>query len=383
MNSKTHQMDIKPLHGITVIEIGHSVAAPFAGQILGDLGAEVIKVEKSKGDDARHWGPPFVDEASATFHALNRNKKSVVLDFRNVSDTQNLKKLIRQKADVVLQNMRPGQVQELGLDFESLRSDHEELIYCNIGAFGARGPLSQKAGYDPLMQAFSGIMSVVGEPGSEPVRVGPSIVDLGTGMWAAMGILSLLLSRKSTGKGGLVDVSLFETAATWMNMMSAQYLASGLLPKKNGSGQVGIVPYKAYATKDGHLVVTAGNNELFGKLATLMGHPEWLQDDRFKDNPSRVENASTLYALLDQLFLKKSNDQWIELLDVVGLPCAPVQDISQMLAHPQTLAMGLMQTVSSCSIPLMGLPISFNGTRPEILAASPSLGSSNILDLIH
>jgi crotonobetainyl-CoA:carnitine CoA-transferase CaiB-like acyl-CoA transferase len=376
-------MDIKPLQGITVIEIGHSVAAPFAGQILGDLGAEVIKVEKSKGDDARHWGPPFVDEASATFHALNRNKKSVVLDFRNVSDTQNLKKLIRQKADVVLQNMRPGQVQELGLDFESLRSDHEELIYCNIGAFGARGPLSQKAGYDPLMQAFSGIMSVVGEPGSEPVRVGPSIVDLGTGMWAAMGILSLLLSRKSTGKGGLVDVSLFETAATWMNMMSAQYLASGLLPKKNGSGQVGIVPYKAYATKDGHLVVTAGNNELFGKLATLMGHPEWLQDDRFKDNPSRVENASTLYALLDQLFLKKSNDQWIELLDVVGLPCAPVQDISQMLAHPQTLAMGLMQTVSSCSIPLMGLPISFNGTRPEILAASPSLGSSNILDLIH
>ncbi len=376
-------MDIKPLQGITVIEIGHSVAAPFAGQILGDLGAEVIKVEKSKGDDARHWGPPFVDEASATFHALNRNKKSVVLDFRNVSDTQNLKKLIRQKADVVLQNMRPGQVQELGLDFESLRSDHEELIYCNIGAFGARGPLSQKAGYDPLMQAFSGIMSVVGEPGSEPVRVGPSIVDLGTGMWAAMGILSLLLSRKSTGKGGLVDVSLFETAATWMNMMSAHYLASGLLPKKNGSGQVGIVPYKAYATKDGHLVVTAGNNELFGKLATLMGHPEWLQDDRFKDNPSRVENASTLYALLDQLFLKKSNDQWIELLDAVGLPCAPVQDISQMLAHPQTLAMGLMQTVSSCSIPLMGLPISFNGTRPEILAASPSLGSSNILDLIH
>jgi len=376
-------MDIKPLHGITVIEIGHSVAAPFAGQILGDLGAEVIKVEKSKGDDARHWGPPFVDEASATFHALNRNKKSVVLDFRNVSDTQNLKKLIRQKADVVLQNMRPGQVQELGLDFESLRSDHEELIYCNIGAFGARGPLSQKAGYDPLMQAFSGIMSVVGEPGSEPVRVGPSIVDLGTGMWAAMGILSLLLSRKSTGKGGLVDVSLFETAATWMNMMSAHYLASGLLPKKNGSGQVGIVPYKAYATKDGHLVVTAGNNELFGKLATLMGHPEWLQDDRFKDNPSRVENASTLYALLDQLFLNKSNDHWIELLDAVGLPCAPVQDISQMLAHPQTLAMGLMQTVSSCSIPLMGLPISFNGSRPEILAASPSLGSSNILDLIH
>jgi crotonobetainyl-CoA:carnitine CoA-transferase CaiB-like acyl-CoA transferase len=202
-------------------------------------------------------------------------------------------------------------------------------------------------------------------------------------MWAAMGIISLLLSRKSTGKGGLVDVSLFETAATWMNMISAQYLASGLLPKKNGSGQVGIVPYKAYATKDGHLVVTAGNNELFGKLATLMGHPEWLFDDRFKDNPSRVENASTLYAFLDRLFLKKSNDQWIELLGAVGLPCAPVQDISQMLAHPQTLAMGLMQTVSSCSIPLMGLPISFNGIRPEILGASPSLGSSNIIDLIH
>jgi len=375
-------MDNKPLDGITVIEIGHSVAAPFAAQILGDLGAQVIKIEKSKGDDARHWGPPFVDDASATFHALNRSKKSVVLDFRNEEDTNDLKQLIRQKADVVLQNMRPGQVNELGLDFESLSHDHEALIYCNIGAFGFRGPLSKKAGYDPLMQAFSGIMSVVGEPDSAPVRVGPSIVDLGTGMWAAMGIISLLLSRKTTGKGGVVDVSLFETAATWMNMMSAQYLASGVLPKKNGSGQVGIVPYKAYATKDGHLVVTAGNNDLFQKLATLMGHAEWIHDDRFKDNPSRVEHAQALYEMLDPLFLSKSNDQWIELLDAVGIPCAPVQDVSQMLTHPQTQAMGLMQTVSNCAIPLMGLPMSFNGTRPDIVSPSPSLGSTHIKDLI-
>ncbi|MFO1191060.1 MAG: CoA transferase [Rhodoferax sp.] len=184
-----------PLAGHTVVELGHSVAGPFAGQILSDLGARVLKVEKPQGDDARHWGPPFVDGASATFQALNRNKASVALDLRDPVQRTALQDFIATKADVVLQNMRPGQVVGLGLDAETLRARAPRLVYCNLGAFGAGGPLADRPGYDPLMQAFGGIMSVVGEPGGAPVRVGPSIVDMGCGMWGALGIVSLLMRR--------------------------------------------------------------------------------------------------------------------------------------------------------------------------------------------
>lgn len=366
-----------PLAGMTVIELGHSVAAPFAGQILADLGAEVIKIEKAAGDDARHWGPPFVDGAAATFQSLNRAKRSLVLDLRDRACFAQLNALIDERADVVLQNMRPGQVEQLRLDAATLRARKPSLVYCNLGAFGAGGPLSERPGYDPLMQAFSGIMSVVGEPGGNPVRVGPSIVDMGSGMWAALGIVSLLMRRQATGEGGVVDVSLFETAAAWMTMYAAQYLASGKLPGKNGSGQTGIVPYRAYRTADGDLVVAAGNNELFKRLARVLRHAEWAEDPRFADNPKRVENAATLYGLLESCFLQKTNAQWIELLDEAGIPCAPVQDVAGMLKHPQTQALGLVQPVPGSSIPLVGLPLRIDGQRPQPRAASPKLGEMN------
>jgi crotonobetainyl-CoA:carnitine CoA-transferase CaiB-like acyl-CoA transferase len=366
-----------PLAGHTVIELGHSVAAPFAGQILADLGAEVIKIEKAAGDDARHWGPPFVDGASATFQSLNRAKRSLVLDLRDPASFAQLNALIDERADVVLQNMRPGQVGQLKLDAATLRARKPALVYCNLGAFGAGGPLSERPGYDPLMQAFSGIMSVVGEPGGNPVRVGPSIVDMGSGMWAALGIVSLLMRRQSTGEGGVVDVSLFETAATWMTMYAAQYLASGKLPGKNGSGQTGIVPYRAYRTADGDLVVAAGNNELFKRLAKALQHPDWAEDPRFVDNPRRVEHAAILYGLLEPCFLQKTNAQWIEVLDAAGIPCAPVQDVAGMLKHPQTEALGLVQPVPGSSIPLVGLPLRIDGQRPQPRAGSPKLGEMN------
>ncbi|MBK6007308.1 CoA transferase [Ramlibacter ginsenosidimutans] len=366
-----------PLANCVVVELGHSVAAPFAGQILADLGAEVIKVEKPAGDDARHWGPPFVDGASATFQSLNRSKRSLVLDLRDPRCFAQLNALIDERADVVLQNMRPGQVEQLALDAATLRSRKPSLVYCNLGAFGGAGPLADRPGYDPLMQAFSGIMSVVGEPGGNPVRVGPSIVDMGSGMWAALGIVSLLMRRQATGEGGLVDVSLFETAAAWMTMYAAQYLASGKLPGKNGSGQTGIVPYRAYRTADGDLVVAAGNNDLFRRLAAVLRHPEWAQDPRFADNPSRVENAAALYALLEPCFLEQTNAQWTELLDAAGVPCAPVQDVAGMLAHPQTQALGLVQPVAGSSIPMIGLPMRLDGERPVPRSCSPRLGEMN------
>jgi crotonobetainyl-CoA:carnitine CoA-transferase CaiB-like acyl-CoA transferase len=375
MNTEPSSNVPPPLAGMVVIELGHSVAAPYAGQILGDLGAEVIKVEKPEGDDARRWGPPFVDGAAATFQSLNRNKRSVVSDLRDANERATLIELIVSRADVVLQNLRPGQANALGLGAEALRALKPSLVYCNIGAFGAKGPMAGRPGYDPLMQAFGGIMSVVGMEGWPSVRVGPAIVDMGTAMWGAIGIVSALLRRKNTGLGGVVDVSLFETATAWMTTHCAQYLASNEMPCKVGSGQVGIVPYRAYRTVDGELVVAAGNDKLFASLCDVLGHPEWAVDLRFMANPDRVHNAAALYGLIDERMASHGNAHWGALLDAAGVPCAPVQNVQQMLEHPQTHALGMLQPVPGSSIPMIGLPVSFDGMRPTPRSSSPALGA--------
>jgi crotonobetainyl-CoA:carnitine CoA-transferase CaiB-like acyl-CoA transferase len=363
-----------PLAGIVVVELGHSVAAPFAGQILGDLGAEVIKIEKADGDDARKWGPPFWEGAAASFQPLNRNKKSVVCELRDPQQLAALRQLISARADIVLQNLRPGQVDTLGLNGATLLADKPSLIYCNLGAFGRVGPYKDRPGYDPLMQAFSGIMSTTGEPGRPPVRVGPSIVDLGTGMWAVIGILTKLHQRRDTGAGGIVDVSLFETATSLVSLLAANYLASGEQPPKQGSGAIGIVPYRAYATRDGDLVVAAGSDGLFRRLAQVLGHSEWAEDPRFASNPKRVEHQAILYALIEPEMSRRSSDEWTTLLEAAGIPCAPVQNIAQMLAHEQTKALGLLQDVPGSAMKLIGLPLSFDGVRPVIRSRPPKLG---------
>ena len=364
-----------PLAGLVVVELGHSVAAPCASLILGDLGAEVVKIEKPGGDDARKWGPPFLDGVAANFQAINRNKRSAVCELRDPAQRARLVDFIVRQADVVLQNLRPGQVDELGLGAAALIAKKPALVYCNVGAFGARGPLADRPGYDPLMQAFGGIMSVVGEQGRPPVRVGPSIVDQGTALWAAVGIISALYRRRETGKGGVVDVSLFETAAAWMTMYAAQYLASGKVPVRYGSGQTGIVPYKAYKTKDGDLVVAAGNDSLFGKFCSVLSRHEWISDSRFKANPDRVKHARILYSMIDNEMLGRTNLEWSALLDAAGVPCAPVQDVAQMLGHEQMRALGLLQPVPGSSVPLIGCPISFDGERPLPRGAAPALGA--------
>lgn len=354
--------------------MGHSVAAPFAGQVLADLGAEVIKIEKPEGDDARKWGPPFVDGAAATFQALNRNKKSVVSHLRDDADRARLMQLIVERADVVLQNLRPGQVDALGLGAEAMLERKPSLVYCNMGAFGARGPMAQRPGYDPLMQAFGGIMSVVGHEGGPSVRVGPSIIDMGTGMWAVIGIQAALLRRQATGVGSVVDVSLFETATSWMTMHAAQYLASDELPRKVGSGQVGIVPYRAYQTADGELVVAAGNDKLFKGFCAAMDRDDLFTDPRFVSNPERVRHATALYEQIEAEMLKRGNAAWQALLDAKGVPCAPVQNARQMLEHEQTRALGMVQQVPGASISLISLPVSFDGQRPQARHAAPALG---------
>jgi crotonobetainyl-CoA:carnitine CoA-transferase CaiB-like acyl-CoA transferase len=371
----------RPFADLVVVELGHSVAAPFAGQIFGDLGAQVIKVEKPGGDDARKWGPPFWEGASATFQALNRNKHSVTADLRDERDRNALLSLIRARADIIVQNLRPGQVEELGLDADSLLAIKPSLIYCNVGAFGQRGPLKDRPGYDPLMQAFGGVMSTTGEPGRPSVRVGPSIVDMGTGMWAVIGTLAALRVRQATGQGGVVDVSLFETASAWLTILASQCMASGQSPGKEGSGAAGIAPYKAYATRDGEVVIAAGSDGLFRSLAQVVGHPEWIQDARFVDNPNRVANQVLLYGLLDALIARETTAHWIEQLEAAGIPCAPVQSVAQMLAHPQTEAMGLVQPLPGSGMRAVGLPLSLNGVRPAPRTRPPEAGehTSSIL----
>src|SRR5215469_411570 len=240
-----------PLSGLVVIEIGHSVAAPYAGMILGELGAEVIKVENPRsGDAARGWGPPFAAGAATCFHAVNRAKSGITIDLADSADAERLKRLVIDRADVLVHNLKYGALNRFGLSAEALLVEKPGLVYCNLGAFGSVGPMSEKPGYDPLMQAYGGLMSLMGEDGRPPVRVGVSIVDLATGMWAVIGILAALAERRRTGRGGVVDASLYESALAWMTIPLAAYLVDGKIPSRQGSGVEMIVPYQAFAAAD-------------------------------------------------------------------------------------------------------------------------------------
>ena len=363
-----------PLSGITVIELGHSVAAPYAGEILADLGADVIKVEKVAGDDARTWAPPYLGKMSATFQSLNRNKRSVAVDLRNKDQLHALKELISKKADVVLQNMRPGSIKEFGLDCDTLRATKPSIVYCNIGAFGAKGPLKDRPGYDPLMQAFAGLMSVTGEPDQRPVRVGTSIIDMASGMWCAIGVLAALYERGRTNQGAQIDVSLLETALGWMCYHAASFQGSGELPKRQGSGAAMIVPYRGYETQDGFIVIAAGNDKLFASLSSALGHPEWAVDSRYVTNPDRVKNQDQLYREIEEIVRKRSNAEWAAVFDAAGIPNAPMQSIDEVLRHPQTKALDMLQTSPAGDITLLGLPVSFDGERPGFRRPAPELG---------
>ena len=364
-----------PLSGLTVVELGHSVAAPFGGQTLAILGARVIKVENPiNGDDARSWGPPFWEGASACFQSLNREKLSITVDFKDLDQLEDLKQFIDTEADIVVQNQRPGLLQQFGLDGESLRNTKPSLIYCNIGAFGADGPLRKKPGYDPLMQAFSGIMSITGEDGREPVRVGPSIIDIAAGMWACIGLLSALHERNQTGVGCEVDTSLYETALAWMTVPSAIYLSSDKVPARTGSEAPMLVPYKVYRAADDYLVIAAGNDNLFGRLCDVLGVPEWKTDVRFSSNPVRVKNRKTLNDSIQGLIETDTRDSWIKKLDDGGVPNTPLQTVDQVLQHPQTAAQGMLQISPNGKMSLMGVPLSFDGERPGFLRDPPELG---------
>jgi crotonobetainyl-CoA:carnitine CoA-transferase CaiB-like acyl-CoA transferase len=366
-----------PLEGVVVADLTQNVAGPFCTQILGDMGADVIKVERpGSGDDARAWAPPYWGAESASFMSMNRNKRSLALDLKHPGGLEVLRRLVA-RADVFVQSLRAGVVAGLGLDFAGAVALNPKIVYCSVTAFGPRGPLAALPGYDPLMQAYGGLMSVNGHPGQEPARLGTSVIDMGTGMWAALGIVAALRERDRTGRAVEVTTALFETALMWVSYQTAGYWGSGEVPQPQGSGTAMIAPYQAFPTADGYAMVAAASDAIFRRLAQALGAPALADDPRFADNPSRVTNRDALVAELSGLTRALKTDALLETLRDAGVPCAPILTIDRVMEEPQTRASGMLIAAEHPRLPdyrAIGLPIQWDGRRPGVRRVPPLLG---------
>jgi crotonobetainyl-CoA:carnitine CoA-transferase CaiB-like acyl-CoA transferase len=365
------------LDRIQVVEIGQVLAGPYASTILADLGADVVKVEKPDvGDDARHMGAAFRQGDSLHFLDINRNKASVAIDLKSAKGVAQLHDLL-ERADILIHNMRPGVVDTLGIDGASVCARHPRLIYCEISGFGNRGPMRPLPAFEPVAQAFSGIMSINGEPNGPPSRVGVSVVDVGTAMWTVIGALAALQHRNATGKGGIVNTSLLETALAWAGPHIAGYLNQGRIPQRLGTAHPHLVPYQTFDAADGSLLIAAGNDRLFERLCGVLSTQEWITDMRFCGNRARIENRVDLVELISEKIGAQPRQFWISKLTESGVPCAPVNTIPEMLRDPQVEALGILQEVPGTGVTLTGLPISFDGVRPQIRTLGPHLGQDN------
>ncbi len=363
-----------PLSGVKVVEVGMNLAGPLAGAIMADLGADVIKVERPEtGDDARAWGPPFVEHTSLPFQNMNRNKRSVVVDFKDATDMERLYQLIEQ-ADVFLHNLRPGVTEQVGLEADLLLSRNPTLVYCGVTAFGHTGPLKDKPGYEVLLQAFGGLMSMTGQENGPPVRMGTSVVDYGTGMWTAIAALAALRKRDKTGRGCIVTTSLFETAVFYVSTALIQYKKTGKAPARHATGSPRQVAFGAFETRDGPLVLGVANSRLFFKLAKALGREEWVTDPRYQTNASRMEHRGYLIQEIAAHMAQETKETWMERLEAVGVPCAPILTIPEVTAQPQTKAMDMIREVPGSTLEVMGLPFSINGQRPDFRSRAPQLG---------
>lgn len=365
------------LQGLRVLELGQVLAGPFAGAIFADLGAEVIKLERvDGGDDARHMGPPFRHGDALVFQVFNRGKQSVALDLKTGAGRAAFEQLAA-GADVFIHNLRPGVPQALGIDGPSLCARHPRLVYGAISAFGHVGPMAMNPGYEPLVQAFSGLSSLNGGPDDPPMRSAASLCDQGTGMWVVIGALALLQRRHLTGRGGIVEASLLETALTWNAQKADTWANEGRLPERHRSGHPGFVPYEAFDTADAPVLVCCGNDRLFAKFAAVLGRPDWVDDARFATNRARLANKAALFEQLAPLLKAQPRAAWIERFEAAGVPCSPVHTVPEALAHPQVQALGLLQAVPGEDFRLTGLPLSIDGTRPALRGGAPRLGQHN------
>ena len=369
-----------PLAGLKVVELGQVLAGPFAGAVFADLGAEVIKIERPDGgDDARNMGRSFRHGDSLIFQVFNRGKATVALDLKTVAGVEALHAIVSD-ADVMLHNLRPGVPEQLGIDGASMCARHPRLVYCEMSAFGAVGPLKDRPGYEPLIQAFSGLSSINGDPEGPPMRMGASICDQGTGMWTVIGALSLLQRRAQTGRGGIVATSLLETAMSWSAQKTDAYRNEGVLPERHASGHPAFVPYEAFDASDGPFLICVGNDRLFEKFASVLQRPDWPRDARFKGNRDRLANKVEMLAQIRAVLITKPRLDWLVALEAAGVPCAPINTIPEVLQEPQVRALGILQAVPGEDFELTGLPMSFDGQRPMIRSGAPRLGSGNLED---
>jgi crotonobetainyl-CoA:carnitine CoA-transferase CaiB-like acyl-CoA transferase len=368
----------KTLAGIRVLDLTQNVAGPYCTQTLGDLGAEIIKIERpGRGDDIRDWRPPEVGGQSATFLSLNRNKKSICIDI-DAPEGQKLIADLARDADVFIHSMKPGSAEQRALGDDDLRAANPKLIYCAISAFGQVGPLKDLPGYDPLMQAFTGIISTLGRDGDDPSRVSVSLIDMGTGMWAALGILAGLMSRQQSGEGVRVDASLMDTGIAWMTVIVAGFLASGKLPRRLGSGVAMTAPYELFRTSDGHVFIAAGNNRMYARMCEGIGAPHLVDDERFLTNPLRVANRDVLRAEIEKHTMSRTTAENIARLRPTGTPCSELNDVSQMVAHEQVKAAGMIAPLpiaTSANHKVVALPLKANGARSSNMSPPPELGA--------
>jgi crotonobetainyl-CoA:carnitine CoA-transferase CaiB-like acyl-CoA transferase len=365
-----------PLTGMRVIEVCSNLAGPVTGTIFGDLGADVIKVEKANGgDDARGWAPLW-DDHGAPFQAINRNKRSVALDFRKAEDVAKVKGLAAD-ADIFVHNMRPGAAESLGLSGAEMLALNPRLIYCAIGAYGEEGPWRERSAYDGLAQALSSQMSGNGFPDSEPLLVPGGVVDKGAGMWAAIATLGALVRRARTGQGAIVGTSLLEASLFWRDIGFAHYQATGRVAGPAGNTSVSIVPYGVFATADGPVMLACAGDGLFAALAAALDRKEWLQDSRFATNSARVVHRDIVVPAIEDILRTRSRDYWIERLGNSRVPCAPILTVAEAHSHPQVQALGIFQSAPGLDRPVISAPWRIDGVRPPVRAGAPALGEGN------
>ncbi len=366
------------LSGVRVVELGQILSAPFAGAVFADLGAEVIKVEKPDGgDDGRQMGPAYVGDLSLTFQEYNRGKKSVIVDIKTESGREHLHRLLA-NVDIFIHNLRPDVPEKFGIDPETIRARHPHLIYAEISGFGHKGPMRIEPAFEPLIQAYSGLISINGDPDGPPSRIGISAVDLGTAMWCVIGCLAALRKREKTGQGQVVRTSLFETGVAWAAQRLNALVNAGMTPTREAaSGHPGIVPYQLFDTFDHPIFIAAGTSSLFVKLCRMLDHPEWAEDERFADNRARLKHRPELIGLIQGELRIRTRDDWLAALKAVGVPCSPLNTIADLLETEQLEAQELLRPVEGLPIRLVATPIWFDGERGPELQRAPELGEHN------
>ncbi len=376
---------MKPLSGIRVIDLSRVLAGPWATQLLADLGADVIKVERPvAGDDTRHWGPPWHgngdERVAAYFLAANRGKRSVAIDFSTAEGADLVRRMVA-GADVVVENFKVGGLAKFGLDADSLRKANPGLIYASITGFGQDGPYAERAGYDYIIQAMGGLMSLTGlpdgEPGGGPMRVGVAVADLFTGMYAASAILAALHRRDQTGEGATIDMALFDTQLAMLANQGSNALVSGRDPERQGASHPNIVPYQPFAAADQPIIVAVGNDRQFARLAAIVGHPEWADDPAFSTNAARVASRERLVPLIAGIIATRPAADWLELLEEAGIPAGPINGIGQALADPQAVHRGARLELGGGAlgnVPMIGCPIRLDGKRSDAELPPPALG---------